>query len=121
MLELFSHMLEINSCTSCKGNLSTKVPNDPGKHLCHSFSSSVHPSSQLHSKVFISNEPGFPEASADQTWSTQIHTISQAGESLASPGTWALVWLQYPVTAGPGGEQFCSGSSGMGLSERSAP
>lgn len=59
MLELFSHMLEINSCTSCKGNLSMKVPNDPGKHLCHSFSSSVHPSSQLYSKVFTCNEPGF--------------------------------------------------------------
>lgn len=67
MLELFSHVLEINSCTSCKSNLSTKVPNDPGKHLCHSFLSSVHPSSLLHSKVLISNELGFAEANASQT------------------------------------------------------
>lgn len=52
MFEPFSHMLEINSCTSCKSNLSTKVPNGPGKHLCHSFPSGVHPSSQLYSKVF---------------------------------------------------------------------
>ena len=46
-LEPFSHALEINSCTSCTSNSTTKVSNNPGKNLRHFFPSSLHPSSPV--------------------------------------------------------------------------
>ena len=117
MLQPFSPALGINSYTSCTSKSTTEVSNNPGKNLRHSFLSSLHPSSsailygiqpptnpdsqQVGKPPFPTHSAGI-EPSTSQPCSTQVHAISQPGESLAGPRGWALVWPQHRGHRQPG-------------------